>query len=80
MSIYDYRMTTAAKTEAEEQKKTGGRWAVGYTIPAETQDDRTEKMQFCAYFDNPVNAEMFIDCLPEEQKKRFFITRIDTVS
>lgn len=53
---YEYLMTAAAKKAAAD-KKDGLKWAVGYTIPADTQDDHTEKLHIFAIFENPVNAE-----------------------
>lgn len=70
---YEYLMTTAARKAAAD-KKDGLKWAVGYTIPADTQDDHTEKLHIFAIFENPVNAEMLIDTM--QDKSRFFITRM----
>lgn len=74
---YNYIMTTEAKATAAESRP-ALRWAVGWIVPADTQDDRTEKKHICAIFENPISAETFIDCMGADVKERFFITRIDT--
>lgn len=71
---YEYNMKKAVKQEAINTQRSLI-WAVGWIVPAETQDDRMEKYHICAFFENPVNAEMFIDTLPAETRNRFFITR-----
>lgn len=73
---YNYIMTSSAKKTASENRS-NLRWAVGWIVPAETQDDRTEKMHICAVFEDPNNAEFFIDNIPTEQRSSFFVTRID---
>lgn len=73
---YNYIMTTEAKQEAA-QSRPALRWAVGWIVPADTQDDRTEKKHICAVFEDPNNAELFIDNMSAEVRSRFFVTRID---
>ena len=54
------------------------KWAVAYKIDKNTQDDRKTKITVVSIFNNPINAEDFIEkCLPEETKERFFIINID---
>lgn len=74
MLSYEYNFKKAVKQEAIDTQSSLI-WAVGWIVPAETQDDRTEKYHICAFFENPVNAEMFIDIMPKEARDRFFITR-----
>lgn len=57
-------------------------WAVCYTIdhtaPGCQQDDHRDKVMTAAIFSSPYNAEDFIKkCLPEENRSRFYIVRID---
>lgn len=73
---YEYIMTSSAKATAFESRSSL-RWAVGWIVPAESQDDHTEKMHICAVFEDPNNAELFIDSMPTATRNRFFITRID---
>jgi hypothetical protein len=79
MKNYEYNMKTEVKTYAKEHAEKFCKWAVCFTIPAETQDDRTEKYSTVAVFEDPYLAEDFIDTvLPhDERKDRFFITRFD---
>lgn len=80
MLSYNYDMRDKVK-ESAVKALTGGfiRWAVGFVIPAETQDDKTEKYSIIAIFSYPFEAEEFIDRSPSENKDRFFITRIDNL-
>ena len=57
-------------------------WAVCYTIDHTAagcqQDDHRDKVMTAAIFSSPYNAEDFIKkCLPEENRDRFYIVRID---
>lgn len=54
------------------------KWAVAHKIDKRTQDDRKTKIRVVASFNNPINAEDFINkCLPEETKEDFFIIFLD---
>lgn len=49
-------------------------WAVCYTIPANTQDDKQPGRTVVAWFARPDAARAFIDrCLPSETRDRFYI-------
>ena len=74
--MYEYMMKKEVKQAASDQRSNLN-WAVGYIIPAETQDDGKNKIQIVACFNYPTNAENFIDTLPQENKNRFFVTRIN---
>lgn len=65
-------------TEAQAEKKADSlKWAVCYTIPAATQDDKKEKVETVAVFRYPYQADDFINkCLPEETKEKFFVISI----
>ena len=74
---YNYDMRNEAKEAARNFiNKQSPLWAVGWIVPAETQDDRKQKWSVCAVFSAPFEAEMFIDTLPQENRDRFFITRL----
>lgn len=71
--IKDFIKVKQAKEETKRLK-----WAVCSTIPADTQDDKTEKVSVVAVFDYPILAEDFIEkCLPKETKYRFYIVPIN---
>lgn len=53
-------------------------WAVCYTIPAETQDDRKPGRIVSAWFDKPFLAQDYIDkVLPQENRDRFYVVHRD---
>ena len=53
-------------------------WAVCYTIPAETQDDRKPGITVCAWFNKPFLAYDFIDkVLPQGNRYRFSVIHRD---
>ena len=54
------------------------KWVVAHKIDKNTQDDRKTKIRVVALFENPINAEDFINkCLPAETKDSFFIIYLD---
>lgn len=76
MKNYNYDMRNQIK-ETAKNRLDCLTWIVGATIPAETQDDKTEKYSIIAAFMYPYEAEIFIDNMPEETRNRFFITRLE---
>ena len=68
-------MKDEVKRQAKEHAEKFSKWAVCFTIPAETQDDRKEKYSVVATFVYPYDAEEFIDTL--QNPSRFFITRFE---
>lgn len=76
MRIYEQKQTTEAKQAANEQLNRGFiQWAVGFIIPADTQDDHKDKYNFVAVFSDPYDAQEYIDS--RQNPDRLFITRIE---
>lgn len=75
MKRYEYKMTDEIKEKAAKNAKFA-RWAVAWIVDASNYDDRQDHVIVSAVFTDPNNAEMYIDCFPEEVQSRLFITRI----
>ena len=56
-------------------------WAVCYTVPASTQDDRKPGRTVVAWFARPNAAQDFLEkCLPQENRDRFYILHRDNLN
>jgi len=69
------------KKEVNKERRAAW-WAVCFTVdhtlPGCQQDDNRDKIQTIAFFKYPIEAEDFINnCFSEEQRKNFYIVRIN---
>lgn len=56
------------------------KWAVAYKTDGKFYDDQQERTSIVAVFNDPWQAEDFIEkCLPPENKYRFFVEHIDRI-